>query len=469
MSLTDRFIHAFPFEPTDGQLRLFHAFEQFLLDRKNAQSAFLIKGFAGTGKTTVVSALIKVLNEHRKRVVLLAPTGRAAKVLASYSGFKAFTIHRFIYRTREDGEGFVQFSLQRNTYENTVFFVDEASMISDETGNRLLTDLIMFVYSNPGNKLVLIGDTAQLPPVGRQTSPALDASILSAHHRLQVTEALLTKVMRQQMESGILYNATRIRAWLQQKEVSPMLTPDSFRDIVKLSGSELEEFIRSTMDQDGEEECLIITGSNARANQYNRYIRSQIFFREYELEAGDRLMVVKNNYLFLPEDSKAGFIANGDFVEVLKIRRETEQFGFRFADLTVQLTDYRDEPPFDVRVWLDSLHCPGPAMSQEDHKKLYEAVKDDYLSSGSKKKGIKTSLKKDITLHALQIKYAYALTCHKAQGGQWKTIFLEPGFYKKGEKPSHEYLRWLYTGITRASERLFLLGFPEAFFEENGF
>jgi exodeoxyribonuclease-5 len=465
MGLAGAFIHAFPFEPTEGQLRLFAAFERFVLDRHNSQPAFVIRGYAGTGKTSVVSAIINVLYKHRKKFALLAPTGRAAKVLASYSGFKAFTIHRFIYRSSDDGTGAVRFSLQKNSYENTIFFVDEASMINDDAGSSVLSDLIMFVYDNPGNKLVFIGDTAQLPPVGKSYSPALDAGILGSSFRLQVEEQVLTKVMRQQMESGILYNATRIRALLLKRELSPMLSLEGYSDIGTIAGGDLEDALRSSYDGVGEDDTLIITGANARANKYNEYIRMAIFFREEELEVGDRLMAVKNNYVFLPDDSRAGFIANGDFLEVLKIKSWLDLYGYRFADVVVRLCDYPDEPSFEVRLWLDALHVGGPAMGRDDQQKLYEAVRQSYLDDGVKLSKVKASLKKDITLQALQVKFAYALTCHKSQGGQWKHIYLEPGFYQKDGEKSEEYLRWLYTGMTRATEQLKLVGFPQQFFE----
>ncbi len=470
MSLKDTFLSHFPFEPTDGQSYLFEQFEQFLRSDAANKTAFLLRGYAGTGKTTVVSTLIHSLHTYKRKFALLAPTGRAAKVLALYSGFKAFTIHRFIYSPKDDGRGNLDFRLQKNSMTNTIFFVDEASMISDDGFPSLLSDLVEYVYSNEGNRLVLIGDVAQLPPVGKVKSPALDANSLRHHYRLNVLEVALTKVMRQQMESGILYNATRVRAWIMGKKVEPMLSLEGYPDIRQVDGTQLEDLLRDAYRANGAEDSIIITGANYRANNYNEYIRRNIFFREQELEAGDMLMVVKNNYLFLPEDSNAGFIANGDFIEVRKIKREVEEHGFRFADLLVQLVDYPELPPFDVRVILDSLHCSGPSLPSEDMKKLTDSVRLEYLDL-PRKSDQKQSLKKDINLNALQVKFAYALTCHKSQGGQWKNIFLEPGFYKKGEAPDIEFLRWLYTGITRATENLYLLGFPDEFFEsgEKGF
>jgi ATP-dependent exoDNAse (exonuclease V) alpha subunit len=461
--LSEIFLQNFPFEPTPGQIKLFDLFAEFLIDKSAFQPAFVIRGYAGTGKTTVVSSIIQSLRSLSRKVVLMAPTGRAAKVLATYAGVQAFTIHKYIYQAKDDGNGSVIFRLQNNNAENAVFFVDEASMISDDGFPSLLRDLIEFVYQKPGNKLVFIGDAAQLPPVGKIYSPALDKDLLQHNFRLQVQEAALTQVMRQQLESGILYNATRLRAWIIGKKVEPLLTLDNFNDLIILDNDGLEDVLRRAYQHNGHEQCVIITGANYRANKYNQFIRRSLFYRDDELEVGDNIMIVKNNYLFLPNDSPAGFLANGDFAEVLKIVRYVDVHDFRFADIYIRLLDYPDLQAFEVRVNLDSLHCNGPSLPDEDMRKLAQSVREDYAEIKGKG-ALKKALKDDICLNALQIKFSYALTCHKSQGGQWQTVILEPGFYKEGE-PDLESLRWLYTGFTRATEKLYLLGFPNQFFE----
>jgi ATP-dependent exoDNAse (exonuclease V) alpha subunit len=399
--------------------------------------------------------------------VLLAPTGRAAKVMSGYSEKIALTIHKKIYKQTADAfSGTLTFQRQKNYHDNTLFIVDEASMITDEAdfGSRsLLADLVEFVFENPGNKLMLVGDTAQLPPVGKELSPALDGDYLERTFYMSVFQEELKEVMRQDEESGILFNATQLRSQLGTGAADIHITTRSYRDVFKMTGEKLEEGLRYAYDKYGTENSIILTRSNKSAVQYNEYIRRVINFSEDELDAGDRLMVVRNNYNILDEDSPAGFIANGDFVELLKIRKTEEIHGFRFADVILRLTDYEKQPEFDAKIFLDALHSPSASMSAEDNKKLYESVQQDYFYIKSKKDRVE-ALRKDPYLNALQVKFAYALTCHKAQGGQWSAVFIDQGYLPE-EQINTEFIRWLYTAITRATDEVFLMNFHQQFFK----
>lgn len=460
----------FPFKPTEGQLRFFEQANDFLIEEKGLEryrDCFLLKGYAGTGKTTIISTLIKVLKNFGYKSVLLAPTGRAAKVMSGYSEKIALTIHKKIYKQTADAfSGTLSFQRQKNYHDNTLFIVDEASMITDDAdfGSRsLLADLVEFVFENPGNKLMLVGDTAQLPPVGKDLSPALDADYLERTFYMSVFWEELKEVMRQDEQSGILFNATQLRNQLGVEAKEIRITTRSFRDVFKMTGEKLEEGLRYAYDKYGTENSIILTRSNKSAVQYNEYIRRVINFSEDELDAGDRLMVVRNNYNILDEDSPAGFIANGDFVELLKIRKTQEMHGFRFADVTLRLTDYEKQPEFDAKIFLDALHSPSASMSAEDNKKLYESVQQDYFYIKSKKDRVE-ALRKDPYLNALQVKFAYALTCHKAQGGQWSAVFIDQGYLPE-EQINTEFIRWLYTAITRATDEVFLMNFHQQFFK----
>ncbi|MGV3603925.1 MAG: ATP-dependent DNA helicase [Dyadobacter fermentans] len=460
----------FPFKPTEGQLRFFEQANDFLIEEKGLEryrDCFLLKGYAGTGKTTIISTLIKVLKNFGYKSVLLAPTGRAAKVMSGYSEKIALTIHKKIYKQTADAfSGTLSFQRQKNYHDNTLFIVDEASMITDDAdfGSRsLLADLVEFVFENPGNKLMLVGDTAQLPPVGKELSPALDADYLERTFYMSVFWEELKEVMRQDEQSGILFNATQLRNQLGVEAKEIRITTRSFRDVFKMTGEKLEEGLRYAYDKYGTENSIILTRSNKSAVQYNEYIRRVINFSEDELDAGDRLMVVRNNYNILDEDSPAGFIANGDFVELLKIRKTQEMHGFRFADVTLRLTDYEKQPEFDAKIFLDTLHSPSASMSAEDNKKLYESVQQDYFYIKSKKDRVE-ALRKDPYLNALQVKFAYALTCHKAQGGQWSAVFIDQGYLPE-EQINTEFIRWLYTAITRATDEVFLMNFHQQFFK----
>ncbi|MEH0158460.1 AAA family ATPase [Limibacter armeniacum] len=469
MQPSDYLHQQFGFPPTAGQAKLFELLNDFILDKERKRKAFLLKGYAGTGKTTVVSALVQVLKRYNHKTLMLAPTGRAAKVMSIYAKKMAFTIHKIIFTQKEDpNTGVLQFKRQRNYYTNTVFIVDEASMIDDRqdiSGRGLLTELVNYVYENPdsGNKLLLIGDTAQLPPVHQTLSPALDPDYLSKEFRLDLTSHLLTEVVRQEAESGILFNATSIRNEISKHTAQIGLVTKSYKDVYRMTADKLEDGLRYGYDKFGIENTVIICRSNRTATQYNQYIRRAIHFREDELEAGDHLMVVRNNYHWLPEDSPAGFLANGEFIEVMAVRNVEEMHGFRFADLTIRLIDYENHPKVEVKVHLDTLHSFTPNLSREDNRKLFESVVAGYADVEDKKARNKM-IREDAYLNALQVKFAYALTCHKSQGGQWDAVFVDQGFLTD-EMLDHDFMRWLYTAMTRSRSELYLMNFKPEFFK----
>lgn len=455
----------FPFEPTSGQQELFEMFDRFLLEKDQHRPTLILSGYAGTGKTTIVSAVVKTLPFFKMKHVLMAPTGRAAKVMSAYAKRTAFTIHKKVFQQTAEPGGGLRFKRQKNYHKDTLFIVDEASMISDqqEYGKKgLLAELIDYVFSQEGNRLLLIGDVAQLPPVGVTESPALEKNYLSSGFKTDVYSLEMTQVMRQVEGSGILFNATNLREELTKEAFKIKFKTKSFKDIFRMTGERLEDGLRYAYDKYGVEETAIICRSNRNAVQYNQYIRRAIQYREDELEAGDLLMIVRNNYTFLPEGTAAGFIANGDFVEVLKIIRFEEYYGLRFADLTLRLVDYPEQEPFDAKVILDTLYAHDASLNDKDYKRLYDEVAQDYSDIDSKTERLK-SIKKDPFLNALQVKFAYALTCHKSQGGQWSAVFVDQG-YLTDELVDREYLRWLYTAITRAKEELFLVNFNAKFF-----
>lgn len=455
----------FPFEPTSGQKELFRMFDKFLLDKDLVKPTLTIRGYAGTGKTTVIGAVVNMLPFFNMKYVLMAPTGRAAKVMSSYSKRTAFTIHKKIFQqTEEPGEG-LRFSRQKNYHTSTLFIVDEASMLSDQSdyGTKgLLTELMNYVFEKEGNRLLLIGDVAQLPPVGSTESPALEASYLKHNFKTDNFSIELTEVMRQEESSGILYNATQLRRELSKEKFDIKFTTGQFKDIFKMTGERLEDGLRYAYDKYGTENTVIVCRSNKNAVQYNQYIRRAIQYREDELEAGDILMIVRNNYHYLPENTPGGFLANGDFVEVMKIVRFEDVYGLRFATLNLRLLDYPDHEPFEAKVILDTLYTPEASLPSTEQKKLYEQVVEDYADVESKGERIKL-IKKDPYLNALQVKFAYALTCHKSQGGQWEAVFVDQGYLNE-DMIDQDYLRWLYTAVTRASKELFLVNFHQKFF-----
>jgi exodeoxyribonuclease V len=466
-SFNELLTKSFKFEPTEGQKKLFKLIDDFINDDEE-RTAFILKGFAGTGKTTFLGTFIKVLPKFGFKYVLLAPTGRAAKVMTAYSGRKAQTIHRKIYKQKEDKySGNLVFELQANKAEGTVFIIDEASMISDnrEFGNNgLLHDLINYVFEGTENKILFLGDEAQLPPVTMALSPALNVDHVQNQYHTKVYSLTLTDVMRQEQNSGILNNATFLRTQLDLKEPKITLNTRGNKDIFRMTSEKIEDGIRYAYDKYGKENTIIITRSNKNAVLYNRLVRNQINYSEAELDVGDLLMIVKNNYTILGEESEAGFIANGEFVEVKRMGREEEMHGFRYQHVTLQLIDYPEEPAFETLIILETLYSHAPNLSQDQNKALYESVLKDYFWVKSKKDR-KKLLSEDKYLNALQVKFAYALTCHKAQGGQWNAVFIDQ-IYLANQEIDHETVRWLYTAITRGISEVFLVNFQPQFFND---
>lgn len=461
----------FPYTPTYKQNELLNELTNFIFEDNN-HALFVLKGYAGTGKTATISTVVNNLWRAGKKAVLLAPTGRAAKVISGYSGKQAFTIHKKIYFPKKQGNGGVSFVMQPNKHTDTIFIVDEASMISDERqsaklfeNGSLLDDLINYVYSGKNCKIVFIGDTAQLPPVKLNISPALEAERLAYEFDKQITEIELDEVVRQQEDSGILFNATDLRM-LIQNEATEFRFDVGFPDIIRLQdGYDIQDAITSAYDGDiGVEDTAIIVRSNKRANQYNQQIRTKIRGQESEISTGDYVMVVKNNYFWLKDSSSAGFIANGDICEVQRIYRIKELYGFKFAEVEIRMIDYPDMTPFDTVLLLDTLTSESPSLTYEESNKLYEAVKEDFAHETSKYKQF-MGVKNNKYFNALQVKFSYAMTCHKSQGGQWKTVFIEQPYLPDGANV--EYLRWLYTAVTRAQDKLYLIGFKDEYFIEN--
>lgn len=462
----------FPHNVTPKQDITLQLLAKFILSDATNET-FLLKGYAGTGKTTIIGTIVKNLGKVRKSSVLLAPTGRAAKVISNYSQKAAFTIHKKIYFPKSVKGGGISFTLQPNKHRNVIFIVDEASMIPDinqdsklfENGS-LLDDLMHYVYSGYGCKLLLIGDAAQLPPVKLAISPALDKTTLENHYNKEVISIELDEVVRQQKESGILFNATEIRAALDSGFYESFkFSTDSFPEVIRpMDGQEVMDAINDCYSELGNEDTVIIVRSNKRANNYNQNIRSRILFQEEELSAGDYVMVVKNNYFWVKPESEAGFIANGDIVEVLEIFGFKELYGFRFAEVSVRMVDYPAMKPLETVLLLDTLTSETPSLAYEDSNKLYEEVRKDYADLSSNYKKF-LAVKNNKYFNALQVKFSYAITCHKSQGGQWNTVFVEQPYLPNGI--DKDYLRWLYTAITRAKEKLYLLGFKSEFFIED--
>ena len=467
----NKIVSNFSFSPTASQISAMKQMAEFItINSKNP--LLLIKGYAGTGKTALVGSFVKVLKELSIKVVLLAPTGRAAKVLSAEVGQVAYTIHKKIYRQASSKNGFGSFNLDRNLHKDTIFIVDEASMISNDSAGSflfgsgyLLDDLIQFVYAAQNCRLLLLGDTAQLPPVGISLSPALEADYLKAYD-LEVLELTMTDVVRQQFAGGILQNATSLRQLLDTTyEIRdyPKIKTEGFDDIHRISGAQLMEELNNCYDIFGLEETLVICRTNKRANLYNQGIRNSILFREEELSTGDYILVMKNNYHWVKEEDEIGFIANGDIARIERIKKHYDLYGFHFADVTCRLLDYKDIE-LDLRVNLDSINSPGAGFSKEEYENFLNIVMEDYQNYKSKRKQYELARENDF-YNALQIKFAYAMTCHKAQGGQWKAVFVDLGYFTD-EYLSRDLLRWLYTAITRARKKLFLVNFPDKFFNE---
>jgi exodeoxyribonuclease-5 len=452
--------------PTQGQEALIVKLSEFITGLED-DDIFLIRGYAGTGKTSLIASIVKTLKEKRRRIILMAPTGRAAKVLSSYSGYPAMTIHKKIYRQKSIKDGFSEFSLDRNLHADTIFIVDEASMISNQSldlaifgSGRLLDDLVTYIYSGVGCKLILIGDSAQLPPVGLDNSEALDPKILGGYG-FPVKQGELTEVVRQALSSGILLNATRIRERLDNNDYDYPGLSENEQDVVRLSGENLIESIEKSYDNPGIEDTIIVCRSNKQANRYNQGIRNSILWKEEELAVGDQLMIVRNNYYWLKDEEEVDFIANGDIAIVNRIHGYKELYGLRFADVNLRLVDYKNLY-FDDKIVLDSLMVESAALDRDAMREFFLKVMDDYQHVKGKKNRT-DAVREDPYFNALQVKFAYAVTCHKAQGGQWKHVYIDQGYINE-DRMDREYYRWLYTAFTRATEKLFLVNFREEFF-----
>ncbi len=490
----------FPFEPTSEQFLALQTLSDFLISREK-NSILLLKGYAGTGKTTLLGSAVKMMDSLSLKSVLLAPTGRAAKVFAEYSGHAAYTIHKKIYRQKSSAristspcppacrmtglqrgnpcdtfigektlypfKGGVEsrslFTLLPNLHKDTLFIVDEASMISNDSAEMtvfgsgcLLDDLIQYVYTGDNCRLILMGDSAQLPPVSLSESPALNPAYLKSYH-LHITEIQLTQVVRQQEDSGILFNATNIRNAIRdgKTDALPKILTEKFIDIRKISGYDLIEELSTTYNRDGIDQSIIICRSNKYANIYNNGVRNRILYREEELSSGDRLMVVKNNYFWGKDNNDIDFIANGEIVQVLRVRNTEEVHGFRFCNIKVRFEDYDLEA--EMKIILDTLQSEAPALSKEANDKLFASVAEEYTNIRAQSERIK-KIKDDPFFNAVQVKFAYAVTCHKAQGGQWSNVFLDTGFVAR-EMLNEGFFRWLYTAFTRATKRLYLINY----------
>ena len=456
------------FETTSGQKKIIEKLSEYL-SGDDFSRIFVLNGYAGTGKTTLIAAVVGALKEEGIKPVLLAPTGRAAKVLARYAGEKALTIHKRIYRERTNADYESKFTLNPNPERGAVFIVDEASMLSDTTSGgavfgsgSLLSDLVDYVRSGRGCRLILVGDSAQLPPVGSDFSPALDPSTLSAYG--DVDYATLDEVVRQESESGILFNATLLRCMLENGLCEIPHFDLNYPDIEALEGGEFLEKLQDCYDRYGRDETIVITRSNRRANRYNEGIRRNVLYAEEEIESRDMLMIVKNNYYF-PEHTEncpMNFIANGDIARLKRIRRFEEFYGFRFVDAVVEFPDYEDTE-IECKLLLDTLTSESPSLTREESSRLFYEVEKDYTEIRSKLKRFR-EIRENPHFNALQIKFSYAVTCHKAQGGQWRAVFVDRCLF--GEEPmTRDLLRWLYTALTRATEKLYLVNFDKSFYE----
>ena len=464
--------HNFPFSPTIKQDSFFQKIAAFLTDTKN-ETIFVLKGYAGTGKTTVISTIVNNLIEINKKYVLLAPTGRAAKVIANYSSKPAYTIHKKIYFPKKSSGGGVAFTMQQNKHKNTIFIIDEASMISDQSNESkmyengsLLDDLISYVYSGENCKMILLGDTAQLPPISLDISPALNTETLELNYDKRVDWIELDEVMRQELNSGILFNATELRELLKDTFITEFkFKLRGFKDVIRLTdGYDIQDAINQAYSNYSIEDTAFIVRSNKRANQYNEQIRMKILDKESDLSVGDFLMVVKNNYFWLKEKDEAGFIAIGDIIEVLEIYSFKEFYGFNFAKVKIRMVDYPNQIPFETVLILDTIKSESPSLTYEQSNSLYSEVMKDYEHLTSKYAKFQ-KVKENEFFNGLQVKFSYAITCHKSQGGQWNTVFIEQPYLPDGM--DRDYIRWLYTAMTRAKDRLYLIGFKDENFKEN--
>ena len=483
-------LNNFGFTPTEGQAKVLYHLSAFILTEKE-RPVYLLRGYAGTGKTTLVSTLVKTLPSLGMRYQLLAPTGRAAKVMSTYTGKAASTLHRKLYRFQVNANGEFRMARAENKAKDTIFIVDECSMISDQGdgyswSRSLLDDLIEYVFSGSCCKLLLIGDSAQLPPVGLDISPAMDFNILKNSFSLTLATYEMKEVMRQNLESGILYNATEIRNLMSTDNGQlttdfyelPLLNINGFDDIIKIDPMSFEELLwQSFGDKRSNNDAVVICRSNKRANMFNQAIRSRVLQEEGEISTGDKLMVVKNNYFWTSQQttdnrqqtstnsqqSNISFIANGDMIEITRINKFEEMYGFHFADIDIMLTDYEEAPTLSVKIIMETLYSDSPALTNEEAKRLYQAVEEDYMDiprAADRRK----AMKENPYYNALQVKFGYALTCHKTQGGQWSNVFIEAPYLPEETILELGDLRWLYTAITRAREKVYLVNFKDEWF-----
>ena len=480
-----KILQQFGFPPTQEQANALDVFARFLTDR-NPQVVMILRGSAGTGKTSLSGAIVRTLQAIRQKVILLAPTGRAAKVFSLNSGTPAYTIHRRIYREKSFSGVDGQFNLNDNLFTDTLFMVDEASMVANMGlggmnfgSGCLLDDLVHFVYQGGNDRLMLIGDKAQLPPVGEEESPALNAAMLQGYG-LTVYECDLNEVLRQSEQSGILYNATMIRQMITHDDITqlPKIRFTGFSDIRQMPGAELIEALADSYHHVGLDDTIVVTRSNKRANIFNQGIRNMVLDREEELLQGDILMIVKNNYYWMEEERKKikekdnqvpsndipAFLANGDRAKVLKVRRRIDLYGFRFATLLLQFPDYGNYE-LEATVLLDTLTSEAPALTHEQQEQLFHQIEEDYQDVPLKADRMK-AIRQDLFYNALQVKFAYAVTCHKAQGGQWAHVYVDQG-YMTDDMLTPDYIHWLYTAFTRATEMLYLVNWPETQIETS--
>ena len=467
-ALYQQLVQAFGFEPTQGQATVLRHLSAFLLSEKE-NPTYILRGYAGTGKTTLVKSLVKALPLIGMNYVLLAPTGRAAKVLGSYTGKNASTIHRRIYQSMAFPDGSIRIVRGENKFTNTVFIVDEASMIGEHKefgGKSLLDDLLEYVFSGQYCRLLLIGDTAQLPPVESSGSPALDCDYLKSEFPVTAATFELTEVKRQALESGILYNATGLRERLKLGDCDlPLFKTEGFPDTQRIEPETFEELLYNTFSENVDNEAVIVCKSNKRANLFNQAIRGRILNIEGELATGDKLMVVKNNYHWTEGILEISFIANGDMAEIRKIKHFDEMYGFRFADVELSFTDYPDAPNIEAKILLDTLNSNSASLTEEENRRLFQAIEEDYMDIPNRRERYK-AMRKNPWFNALQVKFAYALTCHKTQGGQWNTVFIDSSFNQK-ENLEVEDLRWMYTALTRAQQQVYFVNFKDEFFSDS--
>ena len=467
--LYGRLTQSFGFEPTEGQSVVLYHLAAFLLSQKE-NPTYVLRGYAGTGKTSLVKTLVRTLPAIGMRYVLMAPTGRAAKVLSNYTGQNASTIHRKIYQAMTYPDGSIRIARAENKYKHTLFIVDEASMIGEQKefgGSSLLDDLLSYVFSGEDCRLLLIGDTAQLPPVESNESPALNCDYLKSQFPITAATYELTEVKRQALESGILYNATDIRELISQslyEYALPIFHLQGFDDIQKIEPETFEEMLHNAFANISDNEAVIVCKSNKRANMFNQAIRGRILNIEGEIATGDKLMVVKNNYFWAEGNNAISFIANGDMAEIRKIKHFEDMYGFRFADVELSFTDYPDAPNIEAKILLDTLNSNSPSLTNEESQQLFTAIEEDYMDIPNRRERYK-EMKKNPWFNALQVKFAYALTCHKTQGGQWNSVFIDSSLNLK-ETLEVEDLRWLYTALTRAQERVYFVNFKDEFFGE---